>query len=101
MTGRAYSEPLSIIREESADMGAELRLRLVGSIRDGASDKGRPAWYEVDGLPEGHLVLIESTGNPKNLWRIKRVSPQEQAHSQTYATPEEALAALQKEVDTK
>jgi hypothetical protein len=79
-------------------MKANLRLGNGGILRDGSTGDETPAWYKVEGLPADQHVLIQSNGNPQNKWRIKRTPPMDQDKGRTFATPEEALQALQQEV---
>jgi hypothetical protein len=83
-------------------MKANLRLRKVANLRGGTRGKEIPAWYNVDGLPKNQWALIQSGGGPesKEQWRIKTNMPSvaQEAKNRTFATLEDALAALQKEI---
>lgn len=79
-------------------MKEDLRLSRIANIRDGRSGEEWPAWYEVEGLPNGQKALIESEGRPTNRWRIKRMPSDDRDKARNFATPEEALAALQQEL---
>jgi hypothetical protein len=83
-------------------MKANLRLGKVTNLRDGISGKETPAWYDVEGLLDNQWALIQSDGGPKakERWRIKTNVPSvdQDAKKRTFATPEEALKALQQEV---
>lgn len=80
-------------------MSTGLRLRKVADLRDGLNGEERPAWYEVEGLTRGQKVLIESEGRPSNRWRIKRIPAVDKDKTRNFATPEEALATLQQELE--
>ena len=79
-------------------MAENLRLRKIADLVDGVTGYEQPAWYEVDGLQNGQITLIESTGNPQSRWRIKKIPSVDQSNLLTFETPEEALEALQQEV---
>lgn len=79
-------------------MKVNLRLRKVASMRDGFSGDETPAWYKVEGLPASQQALIQAEGGLKKRWRIKRTPSVDQDKRRTFATPEEALEALQQEV---
>ena len=80
-------------------MTENLSLRKVADLVYGVTGYNQPAWYEVDGLPNGQIALIESTGNPQNRWRIKKIPSVDQNNLLTFETPEEALEAMQQEMD--
>jgi hypothetical protein len=84
-------------------MAENLRLRKVADLVTGVNGHKQPAWYEVDGLPNGQEALIEFTGNSNKRWRINRISSVGQSVGQddlpTFETPEEALIALRKELE--
>jgi len=80
-----------------------LSLKAQMAARSGSEyGTGKTFLYDVNGLPEGQKITIKNT-NPEHQtprWQIGgHTSGQETKWTGAFATPEEALAQLQKEID--